>query len=285
MKTLQTILVFFLFCIPISLFGQTKNQQLLLEMRDSSVIKGAFIEKQGDTLFIETKLFGTLSVKEKDIKTMEIIEKESPSDGKKQFENPHSIHNFVSSTGIGLRKGEGYYNNISLFINTGTFGFTKHFSLGLSIIPRAATMFAIPKLSFQVHENFSLGLSGVFGLLEAVPVFAGYGVATFGNRDKNLSVGMGSGVSTEYSLDSPIFFSISGQIRLARKVSLITENYILQGHILGVSGFRFMNAKSAFNLGVIYPNVFDSGSGFIAPLPFLGFGIPFKSKKKEKVRF
>ena len=129
----------------------------------------------------------------------------------------------------------------------------------------------------KTDENISLDNSEL--------VFAGYGVATFGNRDKNLSVGMGSGVSTEYSLDSPIFFSISGQIRLARKVSLITENYILQGHILGVSGFRFMNAKSAFNLGVIYPNVFDSGSGFIAPLPFLGFGIPFKSKKKEKVRF
>lgn len=236
MKALLTTFLFFLFCMPISLFGQIKQQptqQELNEKRDSSL-----------------------------------------PDGKNQFENPHSIHNFVSSTGIGLRKGEGYYNNIYLVSNTGAYGFTKHFSLGLSIIPRFAFL-AIPKLSFQVRKNFSLGLCGVVGRLDGGPVVAGYGVATFGNRDNNLSVGMGSGVSTEYSLDSPIFFSINGQIRVARKVSLITENYILQGHILGVSGFRFMNAKAAFNLGVIYPNVI----GFGPITPFLGFGIPFKSKK------
>ena len=271
--------------MPISLFGQIKQQptqQVLIEIRDSSVIKGTLIAKQGDTLFVETKLFGTLFVKEKDIKTMEIIEKETPSGVKKRFENLHGIHNFVSSTGIALRKGEGYYNNSYLFMNIGAYGFTNNFSLGLTIIPRAGFV-ATPKLSFAVAKNFSLGISGTVGIFDGVPLLGGYGVATIGNRDQNLSMGIGSGISSEFSLDAPIFFSISGQIRLARKLSLITENYILQGHILGVTGFRFMNAKSAFNLGIIYPffPVFGSSS----PVPFLGFGIPFKNKKKRKVSF
>ncbi len=286
MKKKQTTLFILLFCMSISLFGQIKQQptqQVLLEMRDSSVIKGILVAKQGDTLVVETKLFGTLSVKKKDIKTMEIIEKETPSDVKKRFENLHAIHNFVSPTGIGLRKGEGYYNNTYLFLNTGAYGFSKNFSLGLTLMPRQLFFVATPKLSFRVANNFSLGICGAVGFVGYGPLLGGYGVATIGNRDHNLSIGVGSGISGEYELKSPFFFSINGQIRLARKVSLITENYILQGHLLGVTGFRFMNAKSAFNLGIIYPffPVFDSGS----PFPFLGFGIPFKIKKKGKVRF
>lgn len=282
----QTTLFMFLFCVPISLFGQIKKQdtqQVMIELRDSSVIRGTLVSKRSDTLVIETTILGTIFVMKKDIKTMEIIEKETPSDVKKRFENGHAIHNFVSATGIGLRKGEGYYNNTYLFINVGAYGFTNHFSLGLTVLTNDGIV-VTPKLSFRVANNFSLGICGAAGLFIGGPLLGGYGVATIGNRDHNLSIGVGSGISGEYKLDSPFFFSINGQIRLARKVSLITENYILQGYLLGVTGFRFMNAKAAFNLGVIYPNVFDSGSvsGSIAPIPFLGFGIPFKIKKRKK---
>ena len=281
----QTTLFLLLFCVPISLLSQIKKepiQQVMIELRDKSVIRGTLVSKRSDTLVVETTSLGTLFIKEKDIKTAEIIEKETPTDVKKRFENGHAIHNFVSSTGIGLRKGEGYYNNTYLVVNTGAYGFTNHFSLGFTILARGGFV-ATPKLSFRVANNFSLGICGAVGLFFGGSLLGGYGVATIGNRDHNLSIGVGSGTSNEYSLDSPIFFSISGQIRLARKISLVTENYIIAGHMLGVTGFRFMNAKSAFNLGIIYPfiPIFSSAS----PSPFLGFGIPFKSKKKNKVKF
>jgi hypothetical protein len=108
-----------------------------------------------------------------------------------------------------------------------------------------------------------------------------YAVATFGNRDNNLSLGLGAGVANG---TSGRVLTLSAQGRLTRGIGLMSENYFLGDFNIGTTGVRFMNSSIAFNVGLMYSignndNSFSSESPFV-PFPFLGLSIPFNSKKK-----
>jgi hypothetical protein len=142
-------------------------------------------------------------------------------------------------------------------------------------------MYVTPKLSFQAGKDFSYGigvLAGSFGFnTERTTAGIVYGVGTFGNRDNNVSVALGYGFAQGELTQRPTV-TISGQYRAGRKISLMTENYILPEAVFGTTGVRFMNSNFAFDLGLMYGNLSGEVSG-IAPIPFLGIAIPFGHKK------
>jgi hypothetical protein len=85
--------------------------------------------------------------------------------------------------------------------------------------------------------------------------------------------------------------TLSAQGRLARGVSLMTENYLTTvGDNFGITGFRFMNKYFAFNIGGVYSlsnrsNGFNLGlgNGGSSGNPFslfLGFNVPFGQRRK-----
>ena len=80
-------------------------------------------------------------------------------------------------------------------------------------------------------------------------------------------------------------FTASGQGRLARGVSIMTENFINNDGNVGISGFRFMGKSVAFNIGLMYTfgtnsSGFDFfGEGDSPFIPFLGLHVPFGKRK------
>lgn len=291
--TAFTLFLFFICFTNGSLSAQKKAEtvkNVMVEMRDGNSIIGILKARQGDTVVVESTTLGTLNLNIKNIKSITALDAQQLKSGVYWFENPHATRGFFAPTGFNLRKGEGYYSNVYLFLNSAAYGFTDNFTVGVGAdvftllsgnLP--ALLYVTPKLSFKGGKDFTYGvgiLAGSFGFnTERATAGILYGVGTFGNRDNNFSAALGYGFADGTLAKRPVV-TLSGQYRLARKVGLLTENYILPEVLFGITGARFMNSNFSFDVGLMYGNIAgDIGVGGLIPFPFLGFAIPFGHKK------
>ncbi len=264
-----------------------------IKMTDGNVIDGKLIKRLGDTVVIESATLGILNLDIKNIKSIESVTADNSQNGNSWFRNIHAPHTYFGPTSFNFRKGEGYYGNILLLINQVGYGFTDNFSISaggefFSLLDgRLPSFFYLnPKYSFEVNKNFTLA-AGVFILslntnfskdkFTTTPI--PYAMTTIGNRNNNLSLGVGS-LFTNGSNKNILI--LSGQGRLTRGISLMTENYFGGGLDFGTSGFRFMQHDFTSNLGLLYgfnnTNLLRNTSnrfGPFFPIPFLGASIPF----------
>lgn len=111
-----------------------------------------------------------------------------------------------------------------------------------------------------------------------------YGVATFGNVERNGSIGLGWGFAGEDVGRTPVI-NLSYMSRVGRKVGVVTENWIFipgQGNpAVGLlsGGVRFFGEKMSVDLGLWVPASGDLGQ-FIA-VPYVDFVIKFGNKKRK----
>ena len=316
MKSLIEKITFFILCFAIAapLSAQIKKEtkkketkQVHIDLVDGNSIDGKLIERRGDTVVIESSTLGVLNVHIKNIKNIDAVSTENLKNGQSWFENVHAPHGYFAPTAFNFRKGEGYYGNIFLFFSQVGYGFTNNFSVsgGTELISiffgegggnsgrRPQFFYLNPKFSYQVDKSVTLGAGALILFTSEANVPIPYCIATLGNRNTNLSVGLGVPiVRGSGSTNTPVFM-LSGQARLSRGVSLMSENYIVREAGFGTSGvgttgFRFMSKSIAFNIGLMYvlsnngDNFFDLGGGNspFAPFPFAGLSVPFGKPKK-----
>lgn len=135
-----------------------------------------------------------------------------------------------------LRQGEGVVQDVWLFLAGVNYGITNNFSVGayLSLVPGVGLqnqfVMLTPKVGFEVGHNWHVGAGA---LLLRIPdgntgYGAGlvYGVATRGSADNNFSLGVGYGFAGGGIGSTPALY-LAGQTRVSRRVSLMTENYIV----------------------------------------------------------
>ena len=267
-----------------------KAKQVLVETRDGSTFRGTLLERRDDTIVIETASVGQILLSLRDLKSINEAPPEPATMDNNWFKNPYASRYFLSSTGFGLRKGEGYYQNIYVFLNHVNYGFTDNFSLGAgfesaSLIAsgRAPVYYYVaPKLSFPMGKNFNLGIGALVGslgfLLDGKTVGNAliYSVATFGSRENNLTGGAGVLVGGG---SNSVVVIIGGQTRIGRKFSLVTELYSLphltsRGALLFFDGARYMTEGFAFDFGA-WGGLLNGS--FIA-LPYVSIAVPFGNK-------
>ena len=306
-KIVKIIFLFLCFVsMSASLSAQTKpekkpeTKQVHIEMTDGNFVDGKLIARRGDTVVVESPTLGTLNLNIKNIKNIDALTPQNFKDGKFWFDNIHAPHGFFAPTGFNLRKGEGYYGNVFLFFHQVGYGFSDNFSIsgGTELITLLFNegggsswpqfLYLNPKFSFQADKSLTVGVGmflffsrGDFGNGNQTIPFP-YAVATFGNRNNNLSLGLGAGVSNG---STGKVLTLSGQGRLTRGISLMSENYFGGELNIGTTGLRFMNTGIAFNVGFMYTldnsgNSISGNGNPVAPFPFLGLSAPFGSKKK-----
>ena len=103
-----------------------------------------------------------------------------------------------------------------------------------------------------------------------------YGTSTFGNRNGNVSLGLGFGYSKDGIGSIPVI-NISGLKRVSQRGYLITENYIISGEgetvVMLMFGGRHIIKRVGLDYGLIIPT--GSGVDELIALPWLGISIPF----------
>ena len=158
------------------------------------------------------------------------------------FRSPNSSRYLFAPSAIPLDKGERYYQNVWVVLNTVTFGVSDHVTVtaGVEAISTLVTLFTDSKIgpgmmgnvkySTQVSDNVYLG-GGILAAATLGESFAeanvalGYGIATIGNPDDHLTLGVGSGIFGGEWTQGPVLV-LGGTKRLSRTLSLVSENWV-----------------------------------------------------------
>jgi hypothetical protein len=291
MKSYQRIVFIFLILSLVpghtSLFSQANvsdNQarNVLITLKNGSAFHGKVIAENAQEINLEAENIGTIIIRKDQIKSSVILDSTNFKKGKYWFPNPNYSRYFISP-GIQLKQGDGYYQNIDLSANTVSYGITNFLSIGgglelYSTLSGHPIFILMPKLGFKVGKSFWLG--GGILYLNAPEVLSdfrglgiGYGSATIGNENNNLSVGAGWGfVGAQWS-EQPII-TLSGMTRVSRRIELVTENWIIPGYTVFSYGIRFLTEKTSIDIGFI--NSKDIINKFPVGLPvFLDFVLKF----------
>ena len=197
---------------------------------------------------------------------------------------------FFAPTARGLRKGENTLQTVNLFLVGGNFGITDNISLGgyVTLFPGAGLdnqfLVLTPKVSFPVSENLHFGAGAVY---LRIPDFDGtldrsygagimYGAVTYGSADNNVTGGLGYGFFEGEVGSTPILLA-GGQKRISRRISLISENYIVadsRAGLGGLYGVKINWRRTSLGLGALYAYEFgyeDNSNGQTFRYPGTGF--------------
>jgi hypothetical protein len=288
MKNLKHILILSLLIanyakaqyVPEANDSTQKERLVAIEMKTGEQMVGYLISEDDTEVKLRTEKYGVVTLKWRDILSIkDIDQKEVNKEGVYYKYNLQSTRYFFGPSGFGLKKGEGYYQNVWVFFNQASYGFTDYFSASVGTVPvflfgGPAPVWIVPKVSIPIIEdklNISAGamMGTVLGQEElgfAIP----FGTFTYGNRNSNISASIGYGmVDGEWSSDPTI--TVSGMLRVSQKTYLITENYFLPGMDASLIslGARSFAGKIGIDYGLVLP------IGYTVAIPWLGLTVPF----------
>lgn len=294
------IATFLALTLAISTHGQKiksktqKNDKVIVETKDGSVIYGYFMEESASFLVVRSASLDIVSIPIQEVAKIKYVKVMSEVDGKGY---PIDYHNstryLLSPSGYALKKGQSYYENIWVFWNSFAYGFTDNFTLSAST-ELVSVLFGKQFPLIFLNAKYSVPFkndTGAFGInLSYLTVpqddFTSFlfmtGAITFGGRNNNLTVGAGGGFRLENGVkDEVLPVTVSYMGRLSKKLSFITENwFIIQDDLTNTSGaisagirVHFKNPGSALNITLARP--LDDGFSIIG-LPFVSATVGFQ---------
>lgn len=259
------------------------GETVRITTKDGNILLGVVEQEDDAQIVLRVEGIGEVTVQKSNIKNIQFIDPERIKEGEYWFENPQGTRYFFAPNAIGLKNGNGYYQNAWILFNNVNYGVSNNFSLGAGTIPvflfgtTSVPFWILPKLSIPVtNDNLHLGAgaliggvmgedSGGFGLF--------YGNTTLGDRDKNLTIGLGYAYAGGTWSNTPLI-NISGLYRSSKNIQWLAEIYFLPGieeSGVGIFGGRWAPEKFAVDFGLATPL---SNFDFIG-IPWLGITIPF----------
>lgn len=289
---IQLLLLVCCFILPESAVAQDvapDTSSVRIEMLDGTVLLGK-IKSRGEGALSITTISGVeANVPLNQIKEMTTISTASIHKGEYWFENPNATRYLFGPSAFNLKKGEGYYQNTYLLLNSFNYGVTDYFSIGggielLTLFNGSPAFVLTPKVGFQTGPKTSLGGGILYANLGDIGDRSNfgiaYGVVTKGTVDKNFTVGLGWGIIDNEFSSRPII-TFSGMTRLSKKIALVSENWIVPADIyypLFSYGIRFFGEKMAIDLAFI--NNPDIASEVVIGIPYVDFMVKFGRPKR-----
>lgn len=291
MKTLTVFLTLIIVSVlvdpAIAQFTE-QQQQHSIKTRDGNEFIGIILQEDDQKIILWTEQFGELTIQKADIIKREIIQEGQMRDGVLWADNPQATRYFFAPNGHGIKSGEGYYQNVWVFFNQVTLGLSDNFSFSVGMVPLflfgglPTPIWINPKLSIPVvKDQYNLGAGALLGTVVGGESSFGilYGINTFGNRDQNVTLGLGWGFAAGNIASSPTV-SISGMLRTGPRGYLLTENYLIStgGDSFGIISFGGRRIIKAVGLdfGLLLP-ISPEMDSFVG-IPWLGLTVPFGQK-------
>lgn len=263
----------------------------MVQTKDGNEFFGAIVVENDEYIVLKTADFGEMTLKRKIIRSIRPLNRQKMVNGRPWFDNPYGDRYLAGTSGYGLRKGEGSFDNGWIIFNQVSYGITDHFTLGAGFAPLLIfdgpfPWWITPKFSIPLKPGrINLAIGGLYGRAFSDYEFdnsrfgAVYSQITFGSRDANLTAGFGFGFSDGNWSERPLF-SLNGMIRLSPRIALLGESYIVSADYDGFgllgTGVRFMGRRIAIDLAMLSAIIPDDG---VYPLPWVGMHVPFGSPK------
>jgi hypothetical protein len=292
---IQLVLLSFLLCVSGGVFGQQvsigeiadSTQTYKVELVDGTVFIGTILNQDSLNIVMRTASIPRIEISIAQIKSLELVDKSSIRNGKYWFPNPHATRYLYAPSAINLQRGEGYYQNTWLILNSFNVGVTDNFSIGggLELIStfaeRNPIFFVTPKVGFKLAEKFHAG-GGV--LFASIPSFGSsnrsylgttFVSGTYGSKDRNITSSLGWGF-VEGELSRRPIITLSAMTRVSRRTALVSENWFIpiDGYYGLLSyGVRFFGEKIAVDLAFI--NNRDIFQSIFIGIPYVSFTVKF----------
>ena len=229
-----------------------------VELLSGASFIGKLVAQRETELDFMTKDLGRLTVNRANIRRIQLLSATQSRLGWEPLGNGTRI--FFAPTARPLRKGEGYIQNIDIILLGASYGITDNISVGVlvPIVPGVGiNVFAVtPKIGFQVREKLHVGGGVLYANAFGDGGGVGYGVATYGSADSNVTLGLGYGFAAGDLSSSPVVV-VGGATRISRRISLLNETYIYDGGLAGLFGLRVGAARLSGSLGVLYATDLD----------------------------
>lgn len=269
---------------------RTDTTRYRVETKDGNAFQGTIIETDSVHIRVSTERLGVVTILQEDIKSITKLESTAVVNGKYWYRNLQSTRYLWAPNGYGLKKGETYYQNVWVLFNQISTGISDYVSFGIGMIPlflfngTSTPAWITPKVSIPIHrDKINIGTGALLGTVLGESSSAGfglaYGIATFGSRDANLSIGLGYGFAGGEWSQTPTV-TISGIRRVSERTYLISENYYLDfgyGDKFALASFGGRSLLKGVGIDYAAVMPLGTGGGFYA-LPWLGITVPIRNK-------
>ena len=211
----------------------------------------AYIKKEAnDSLFIKT--ISGIEIAFADTIVDYIYELEGGENNGKYYKyDPNTARMFAMTTGRPLKAGQSYLSFNEIIVPTFSIGITDYLSVGgATIIPSRFyenMMFFVKGTPYN-SDKFAVSCGYIFGgnLIEDFDLLNGFvfSSATYGNNDNSITLGSGYGIRNDLSQDG-VGYIIGGEVRIAKSIKLVSENWLLTDGTLFIYGIRIFGEKWA----------------------------------------
>jgi len=253
-------------------------QKIKIKLHSGTSLIGSFIRWNGDDITLMTD-FGEQGIRLEIIEELSLLELRHFIDGEYRPPDPNYTRLFFSPTGRSLKAGNGYFSDYQVVFPGVAYGMTDKFAIGGGIFPFSTGDFFMgwftPKMGIVETEEYAIAV----GLL-SILISGGnnnfnlgiiYGVATWGQPDKAITVGLGYGYEESEIADKPMVM-IGYEKRIGKRTKLLSENWIIPGvdDPLFSIGLRWFGEKLAADFGLFR----TAGMDFIG-IPWLDLVVNF----------
>lgn len=263
----------------------------IVELVDNSIITGKKVSDDGREIGIHTSDKGLVLIPKYKIMLMTVASGDPKSIGNRYFPNPHPSKYSYSPSGIGINKGEGYFQTIYLLIYQVQYALTNHWSVGLTTsILGTPTLLNVKytnvileskdrQRNLYVAAGTQAGLLHFFSFEDKLGI--GYAGLTFGNSESNITVSGGVfadnfNVYSGGNITTTPAISASFNQRVDKSISIMGEFWMVGDYLIGGPGFRFYSGKKergVLDLALLGYNNSAGTTKF--------FGLPFLSWTKK----
>lgn len=261
-------------------------QRWMVETKDGSVYQGVFLKQDELGIHLRTDSAGDIIIPIDKVKSTRVLDERNYKNGQYWYENPNSSRYLFGPSAFSLRKGEAYYQNTYLVLNSFNYGLTDNFTIGggfelISTFSGEPTFFITPKYTFKLADKWRAG-AGALYLTSTLAddgfsgLGVGYGIVTYGNTDNNATLGLGYGYVDGDFASRPIV-TLSGMTRLTQKLGLVSENWFVPSEDISGGiysyGLRFMGERITVDLAFL--NNKDIMESIVIGVPYVDFVVKF----------
>ena len=242
-----------------------------VETQQGTTFTGSLVSMSLTTLEFNAAELGNIKLERTQIRLAELQRPTEAGVKPGYYDIGNGNRLFFAPTGRGLRKGEATLQDVSVYLLGINYGITDNFSMGgyVSLLPGVdlsdQLLVLTPKFSFPVSEKVHVGAGLMYMRVptidsnsKSVGAGIGYGAITYGGADNNMTFGLGYGF-VQGDIGSTPIIQVGGQTRVSRKISVISENYIVadsRAGFGGLYGIKINWRRTSLGLGAAYAYTF-----------------------------
>lgn len=242
--------------------GEVVGQTYSVETVGGILFNGTLRAADATSLTFETRELGLVTIARVNMRQ---LVNQTPEQARRGFDYVgNGTQMFLTPTARNLHQGEGSVQVIDIFLAQVDYGLTDNVSVGalLPIIPFVGIPVVVltPKASVPLNDKLRVGAGVFYGFATGAggssgSAGIGYGLATYGTADTNLTFGLGYGFSSEGRNSTPVGV-IGGNVRISRSFSLVNETYLASidknSNFGGLGGLRYASPRFSASLGLLY---------------------------------